>query len=133
MTVRIFTIGSLGAAIIGLGLWLLVVTQMNPEQAGSLGLVLFFLSLFIGLAGLGGLLGYGVRRLIWSKQFASYLARTSLRQGIMLAAFFALLLFLQFFRLYRWWLALIVIVLFASLELVFLSYDRSYSRRNKEN
>lgn len=129
MTVRVFTLGSLVAGVVGLILWFLVLTQLNPQQAGTLGLALFFLSLTLWLTSLASLGGYAARRIIWSKQFAPYLARTSLRQGIVISVFFSLLLFLQYFRLYRWWIAMIVIVLLASLELVFLSYDRSISRR----
>lgn len=129
MTVRAFILGSFIGAAIGCGMWLLVVTQMKPDQASWLGFTLFFLSLFLAIASIGGLLGYFVRRLVTDKAFGPYTVRTSLRQGIMLGVFFVVLLFLQLMRIYQWWIAIILIVLCASFELVFLSYDKAHARR----
>jgi Ca2+/Na+ antiporter len=129
MTVRTFIIGSVIGAIIGCGMWLLVVTQLKPDQASWLGFTLFFLSLFLALASISGLLGYLVRRLVTAREFGPYTVRTSLRQGIMLGIFFVTLLLLQLMRIYQWWIAIILIVLCASFELVFLSYDKAHARR----
>lgn len=131
MTVRLFTLGSLFAAIASLVVFGLVVTQLAPEQAGWVGLLLLFLSLFVGTSSFAGIVGYWVRRLVLASQFAAYTVRTSLRQGMMLGFFFTALLFLQYLRLYKWWLAIILIVLFASFELVFLSYDRNRQHLNR--
>ena len=131
MTVRAFTFGSLFTGIAGLSVFLLVLTQLSPQRAGWLGVVLLFLSLFLGFASIAGLVGYAVRRVIVSRQFVVYAVRTSLRQGILLGLFFTVLLFLQYLRLYRWWLAIILIVFSASFELVFLSYDRNRQRLNR--
>ncbi|MAF81291.1 hypothetical protein CL628_04735 [bacterium] len=128
MTVRLFVIGSLLAIVVSVGAWGLILTQLAPSQAGGLGFVLFFLSMFVAVASVSGLLGYFVRRLLLRGQLPAYAVRTSLRQGLMVAGFASLLLFLQLIQLYRWWVAIAMIAILGSLELVFLSYDRSNRR-----
>ena len=122
-------IGTGLGVLIGGGVWALVVTMLDPGQAGVIGYVLFFLSLFVWLASLSGLLGYAVRRLVLPKLFPTYVVRTSLRQGIMIGLFLAVLLLLQLLRLYQWWVAVVTVVLLVSFELVFVSYDRVNRRR----
>lgn len=130
MTVRVFIVGSFVVAVTGAAAWGLIVTQLSPLRAGALGFVLFFLSFFVAVASLVALGGYGIRRLLLRQQFPVYAVRTSLRQGIMIGLFSVLLLFLQLIRLYRWWIAVAAIAVMVSVELVFLSYDRSIRRHS---
>ncbi|MDP3997567.1 MAG: hypothetical protein Q8P73_03655 [bacterium] len=129
MTLRTFLTGTTFAIIAGAVCWLLVVTQLDPGRAGLLGFILFFLSLFVAAASLASLVGFTVRRLLVRRQFVAYAVRTSLRQGTMIGIFLTVLLCLQLLRVYRWWLAVILLVLFISFELIFLSYDRSHARK----
>ena len=129
MTIRFFLVASFLSAIIGGLVSALIVTYLDPSQAGAIGFVLLFLSLLITIAGLAATAGYIIRRLLWPQTFATYLVRTSLRQGIIISAFFSVLLFLQLLRLYRWWIAIILLVILLCLELVFSSYDRPHAQR----
>ena len=133
MTVRTFIISSLAATIIGGAAWAATVTQLSPDAAGPIGLALLFLSLFILVAGIGSLLGYLVRRFFMPKQFPAYAVKTSIRQGVIVAVFLSLLLFLQLLRLYSWWIAVIVVAVFLSFELLFLSYDHAHHRSKAGN
>ncbi len=128
MTVRTFLIGSLAGAIVGWGIWALIINWIDPTEAGLIGYVLFFLALFLAIASVVGLFGYTIRRILIPKQMASYRVRPSLRQGIWLGFLFDILLFLQLQRLLRWWISLIIIALFLAIEFFFLSYDKSQSR-----
>jgi len=132
MTVRSFLVRSLVGAVVGAASWGLIIRYLDPEQAGAIGYALFFLSLFLLIASGMSLLGYGVRRVLTAGQFPAYTVRTSLRQGVWLGLFTSILLLLQLMRLYRWWLAVIIVVLLVSIELVFLGYDRAYRRQNQE-
>ncbi len=128
MTIRFFLSASLIALLIG-GLSLAgVITQLDPEQAGTVGFILFFLSLFTAVASAASLVGYGLRRILMRRQFPAYTARTSLRQALIVGVFVVLVFFLQLLRLYRWWLALAIIALLVCVEVVFLSYGRSNQR-----
>jgi len=116
-------------AIVGLTIWLLVLFFLDPTQAGTLGYVLFFLSLFLTVASVASLIGFGLRRVLRVQQLAAYSVRSALRQGIMLALFVCILLILVRLRVYQWWVAVILTIFFVSAELIFFSYDRTISRR----
>lgn len=131
MTVRVFFIGSLITTIISWAIWAAIILWLDPLSAGWLGYVLFFLVLFLAVASTSGIIGYVVRRIITPQQLSAYAVRVALRQGLLLGAFLDILLFLQLTRLYQWWIAVIVIVLFLSIELVFLSFDRVFNQRSR--
>ena len=118
--------------LISWGSWGLIVLQLAPSQAGFLGFVLFFLSLFVATASTAGLFGYFARRLLLRNQFEAYVVRTSLRQGIIVALFTSFLLFLQLIKLYRWWVAIAMVAILGSIELVFLNSDRAGRRQSRE-
>lgn len=131
MTVRTFLLGSLAATVVFWGIWLLIVNWIDPQEAQATGFLLFFLSFFLAVGSTSALIGYGIRRLVSPGQFPAYRVRTSLRQAMWLGLFLDLLLFLQLQRLLRWWMTVIIIVLFLSLEFLFLTYERS-GGRNQE-
>jgi hypothetical protein len=131
MTVRVFVIGSLTAAIGSWLLWLLVILYLDPNRAGVPGFFLFFLTLFLAVSSIAALLGFGVRRFIARDILAAYAVRTALRQGVLLGLFLDLLLVLQLVNLYRWWLAVIAIIFFIATEFIFLGYDRSRNRTSR--
>src|SRR3989338_2278378 len=129
MTVRVFIVGSFLTAIIGLSIWLAIIFFLDPLQAGILGYVLFFLALFLAVASSTSLIGYLVRRLVAPAVFSAYTVRVALRQGLWLSLFLNLLLLLHLTELYQWWLGVILIIIFLSIELVFLSIDRLVTQR----
>ena len=123
MTVRIFSIGALLTALISWGILTLIVMWLDPVSAGWIGFLLFFLVLFIATATSCALVGYGVRRRLCLNQHPSRNIRPSIRQGIWIALFLDILLFLQLIRVMRWWIAVIVILLFSAVELIFTNHD----------
>ncbi len=125
MTVRMFLGGTLASLMLSWGIWALIVMWLDPLKAGPVGFVLFFLSLFLAVASTIALVGYGIRRLLSAGQLSAYSVRPALRQGIFVGMFLDLLLFLQLLRLMQWWIVLIIIVIFLSLELVFVGYDHN--------
>lgn len=128
MTLRTFLVGSFSGAVVGWLVWAMIVNWLDPTQAGGIGFVLFFLSLLLAIASTMAIIGYFLRRILASHQLPAYSVRPALRQGLWLGIFLDVLLFLQLFRLYRWWITVIVIVFFVFLELFFLSYDRNARR-----
>ncbi|MBI3250534.1 MAG: hypothetical protein HYZ61_01615 [Candidatus Andersenbacteria bacterium] len=131
MTVRVFLWGSFLASLVFWGIWFLVVAWIDPAEAEVIGFTMFFMTFFLAVASTISFLGYGIRRLISPAQLAAYRVRTSLRQGVWLGLLINLLLMLQLQRLLRWWVTLIVVILFLSLELLFLTYDKSTSRHQR--
>lgn len=131
MTVRLFIIGTLVTALAAWGMWLMIIMWLDPVEAGLYGYLLFFLTLFLGIASLMALAGYGLRRMLVPAQLPAYRVRYSIRQGILLGLFTDLLLFLQRLRLIRWWLVLLLTVVFICTEFFFLSYDHASRRYTK--
>ena len=128
MTLRTFLITSAVGSVLGWLVWGSIVIWLDPVQAAGAGFLLFFLALFLATASSAALIGYGVRRLLAPGSHPAYSVRPSLRQGIWLGVFLDTLLFLQLVRLNRWWLTLIFIIFFLSVEFIFLSYDRNAKR-----
>lgn len=124
MTIKVFIAGTLATFLAASGIFALIINFLDPVEAKSLGFILFFLSLFLSVASAAALLGYGIRRFLFAGQHPAYSVRPSLRQGVWLGLFLDILFFLQLFRLLQWWIAFIIVLLFLSLEVLFLSYDR---------
>jgi hypothetical protein len=129
MTVRVFIIGSFVTALCSWSVWLAVILFLGPIQAGILGYLLFFLTLFLAVASTTSLFGYLIRRLVAPTVFSAYTVRVALRQGIWLSLFLNLLLIFHLVELYRWWIGMILITIFLVVELVFLSIDRLITQR----
>ena len=62
---------------------------------------------------------------------AAHAVRVSLRQGVWLGLFLNLLLILQLANLYAWWLNIIAIIFFITIEFIFLGYDRTRRRTSR--
>lgn len=128
MTVRTFLMGSLAAFVASWLIFVLIVSWLDPQQARGVGYVLFFLTFFLCVASTAGLFGYLVRHFLTPRQFSAYRVRNALRQAVLLGIFADILMMLQFMRLVRWWLALLLLIVFVCIEFIFLSYDRAASR-----
>ncbi len=125
MTVRLFGIGTLATFLFSTGILALIISWVDPtSNASALAIILFFLALFLSVASLFSLLGYGARALIIRNQHPAHRVRPSLRQGVFFGIFVDILLFLQLERILAWWVAGIIILLFAVVEMVFISYDK---------
>jgi len=128
MTVRAFLAASAAAFLASWGILALIVNWLDPTEAAGVGYMLFFMTFFLCVASTAALAGYGLRRLISPLQFSAYRVRNSLRQALLLGVFADILLLLQLLRLARWWLVLLLLIVFVCLEFIFLSYDRAAAR-----
>ena len=109
------------------GIFYLVLSMINPSEAGILGFLFFYLSLFFALMGTGALVGLGIRQFRESEEIIYRQVLISFRQGIFFASLLCGLLFLQSFRLLAWWNISLLIFALALLELFFLTYRREGS------
>ncbi len=131
MTVKAFIAGTLATLVASSGILTLIIMWVDPlSSTASLAFILFFLSLFLAIASLGALAGYGVRSLFLRKELPAYRVRPALRQGVFLGVFADLLFFLQLERILVWWVSAIIVLLFIVIELVFISYDK-YGSENQ--
>lgn len=101
--------------------WIFVIHSIDPVQSGFIGFALFYLTLTIALLGTSVLLGTVVRLWLRPDEILYRQTLRSFRQGVILCGLFISTLVLLSFDAVRWWTALLLIVLFSLIELLFLS------------
>ena len=116
------------AAFLGWLIWLLVINLVNPEEAGILGFVFFYVSLFIALWGTFSVMGFYFRKLILKEEMLIKHIKVSFRQGILFAILITGSLFLQSKNLLTWWNIVLFIIALTLLELFFISYKSSIEK-----
>lgn len=95
-----------------------IVSLTDPASSSFFILFCFYASVFLSVAGIGTLLGLGIRRYLTSEYFAqSFL--TSIRQGILLAILVVVSLLLQADTLLYWWVELSLVLFLLVVEVLF--------------
>lgn len=121
MTLRSYLWGMRISTVLSIAAWIAVVYNVNPEEAGIVGQILFYLSLFLALAGIFILFLTWLRRKILGSDWAFAHLGMSFRQGILLSALANMLLIFQGFRILTWWDGLLLVAGIFIIELYFLS------------
>ncbi len=94
-----------------------ILVYFDPNSASALVLILFYLSLFIGITGLFTLIGLSIRRISQKRKFPLPLSRflrqleVSFRQGLLLSLVLISALILQSQRILAWWHLLVLVAL----------------------
>ena len=120
MTLKLYLWGMRLLTVLALIFLALVLKFINPQESGIFGLSLFYGSLFVFLSCFFILSLTAIRRNFTQEIAAEELA-ISFRQGILIALFAVILLFLQSFRFLVWWDGLLVLAGILVIELYFLS------------
>jgi len=119
--IRLFTFSALLA-------WLGVIILLNPEQTGTVGIIIFFVSLLALLTGSFTLLVTWVyRKGLGDKEVGHHLGG-AFRQASLLALYVLLIVFFQYAQILIWWDALL---LFGAVLLVELSLRRFSNHTDK--
>lgn len=101
-----------------------VLYYIEPNQAGIIGFVFFYSSLFLFLVGLFSIIGI-FARLLFNKDMLIYKhVNTASRQAILYAALIVICFLMQSQRLLTWWNALILIFTISIVEIFFLTYKK---------
>ena len=110
----------IGTAISWAG-WILVILTIDPNEAGALSLILFYLTFFVSLVGTLSVLGV-VFRVRWRKsnELLSREVKISFRHAVMLSAVAIASLALAAFELLTWWNFLALFVGVGVVEYLFL-------------
>ncbi len=119
LTVFLWTMGA--GTILALVACILVLFRVDPDEAGIVGHILFYLTLFATLAGTFCILGTVVR-VHFGKHghLVSRIVKISFRHALMLAFVCVVSLALSAISWLRWWNVLLQFVCMASIEYVFL-------------
>lgn len=116
---------SMGAATVLAWLaWAMVVWRINPDEAGAMGLILFFLTLGFGLVGMFATASMAYRVQVLRRSVILREARIAFRQAIFLAIAACILLFLASQDVLYWWTIVTVFVVFGGAEYLSFSLDQ---------
>lgn len=101
--------------------WGIVIWNINPEDAGLGGLLLFYSTIGLGLIGIFSLFGLAYRVFFSRKHgVMSRLVRTSFRHAIFLSLTVVGTLILAAADYLRWWIVAVIVISVSACEYVFL-------------
>ncbi len=123
MTLRTYFLGMIISTVLCFFSLILIIFYVNPETAGLVGAVLFFLMLFFSLSGLFALLGFYLKRKFFKSKIEFGQIGTAFRQGVLLSLIFTGMLMLQSIGMLFVWSAILFIIGISLLELYFMSKD----------
>lgn len=95
MSLRGYLVGLVICTLFSLAALGLIIVYLNPEIAGFLGLLLFYLSLFFCLSCLFSLIGFYLRKRFSQAKTSLGKAHTSFWQGLIFALIIIIILVLQ--------------------------------------
>ncbi|MFA6096458.1 MAG: hypothetical protein WC788_02400 [Candidatus Paceibacterota bacterium] len=121
MTLRTYLTLNVLSTIICFVAWALIVLNVDPNNTGFPGLVVFYLSLFFALSGLFSFLGFWARRKIVLNKAEFSQVGISFREGVLLSFMFVGMLFLKSIELLNTYNAALFIFGISLLEFYFMS------------
>jgi len=119
MTLGSYLWGMRISTLFALACWVFVVTSVDPQEAGILGQVFFYLSTFLVLSGIFTLFFTWLREK--SAQENPIFIGIGFRQGIFVSLLIVVLLFFQSVGILTWWDSLLVAAGICLFELYFLT------------
>lgn len=124
MTFRVYLLLMAFATLLAWAGWAVVLLRLNPDEAGTSGTALFFLTLFFSLVGTFATASMSYRVLKLQRPVISREARIAFRHAILLALAACLLLFLASQDWLGIWTFLGIFVGFGAVEFGALWMDR---------
>ncbi len=101
--------------------WLFVLYFMDPFEAGSVGFLLFYMSIFFASLGTFSLLGFFMRVWFSKEQVIFRHLGVATRQSLWFSGLIVLTLMLQASEFLQWWSIVLLIIFMTLLEFFFLS------------
>lgn len=127
MTLRAYlTLMALGTVFSWI-IWIMVLFNISPVAGGFIGLVAFYLSLFMAILGTFSVIGFLIRRaIVKDDEIVFRHVRHTFRQSLLVATATVLILFLLSKGLLFLWNAAILVVFFIFIEIIIFS-NRKHS------
>lgn len=132
MTLRRYLYTMLATTLICWMAFFIVILRIDPNSAGSIGLLLFFFSLFFAIWGTFGIIGFGIRYLVKHEEAPFEHIGISLRQALWFAILVCLTLFLVSQELLIWWMSILLVLALSVLEGFFMSRSVQTRRALKQ-
>lgn len=128
MTIRAYLLGMTLCTLICLAAWSLVLVYIEPGAFGALSFILFYFTLFSGLAGVFTIIGFTARALRMRDDNKLFpLVSRSFRQGFLFSLIFLGSLALQSARMLNIVNILVIVLIISFIEVYFLHrYERKF-------
>ncbi len=121
MTFKQFLFAMLGATIIVWLAWIFILLKVDPTVSGWTGFLFFYTTFFVANIGTSAIIGTAVRRRFRPQDLVSRQVLTSFRQSVWFSSILIVALILLSQGFFRLWIITLVILVFAFIELAFLS------------
>jgi hypothetical protein len=121
MSLRLYLVGLMFSTIFCWACFVLILFYVNPDEAGFVGFLAFYLSLFFALTGTFSLIGFYLRVWLSRNEILFKHISPAFRQGFFLALILVISLVLQAFRILTWWDGLLLVGSVVLLEFYFMS------------
>lgn len=121
MALRLYLFGLYSTLLASLGLWALVVFNVDPFRAPFWIVAIFYLTLYLFLLSLFAIILFYLKIWATNREVIFSHLMPSLRQSAIIALILVGLLFLQQVRVLNWWVAGLFVIAIAMLELFFRS------------
>ena len=121
MALRLYLFGLYSVMLLSLGLWFLLLSNVNPFNAPPWIIIVFYMTFYLFLVGILAIVGYYIK--VWASNHEiifSHLAPT-LRQSAIIAFLIIGLVFLRQINALNWWVAILFVAALVMLELFFRS------------
>lgn len=129
MTLRSYLVIMIIATLVCWGLWVFVLWSVNPEVTNWLGFSLFYLSLFLALAGTAAIIGFLIRFIFLKRQLAFRAVKIAFRQSFIFAFLITASLFLLAHDLFTWLNLILLVVGLSVLEYFLISHEPPIAHR----
>ncbi|HNX10769.1 MAG TPA: hypothetical protein PKI61_01370 [bacterium] len=107
------------------GLFIAVMFLINPENTNWLGFLLFYLSLFLALAGIIAILGFLIRFKVKGQALILHSVKTAFRQSFLFAFLIVAVLWLLSQNLFSWLNLILLIIIISVLEFFLLGSKKT--------
>jgi hypothetical protein len=124
MTFKQFLLTMLAATVVVWFFWVFVLLNIDPTKTSWPGFFFFYFTFGVALVGTMTIVGAAARRRFRPTDLISRQVLTSFRQAVWLAAIVVAALILLSQGIFRLWIITMTMLVFAFLELVFLSARR---------
>lgn len=119
MSIKSLLFSTFTGFIITLGIWLLVIFNTDPFKADAITIGTFYVSLFLSITCILGLIGYYLRIQITNKEVVYAHYPIAMRQASIIAFLAISLLAFQSLKILTWWVGGILAIVLLMVELFF--------------
>lgn len=129
MSLRQYLMTMTVATILSWCVWVLIIFYFDPDTAGLIGFLFFYISLFLSIVGTVSIIGFIIKmKLIRNDELIFRHIKRTFKQGFILSSFVIITLILLQKNLLTWWNFILLVMLYLFIEGIIFT-NRKYQNR----